>query len=58
MDYKALPLSGAKETELFDIGASYSYDEAQRIMISYDTKGIAASKAQYMKDSGQGGAMF
>jgi chitinase len=57
-DYKALPLSGAKEIELFDIVASYSYDEAQRIMISYDTKGIAARKAQYIKESGLGGAMF
>jgi chitinase len=57
-DYKALPLSGANEIELSDIGASYSYDETQRIMISYDTKGIAASKAQYIKDNGLGGAMF
>jgi chitinase len=60
-DYKALPRKGEGWTQFvkaFDIVASYSYDEAERTMISYDTKDIAARKAQYIKDNGLGGAMF
>lgn len=57
-DYKALPRPGAEVTELEDIGASYSYDAAERTMISYDTPAIVQKKAAYIQEKGLGGGMY
>jgi chitinase len=57
-DYKALPLAG--HTEHFDpsVGASWSYDREQRMMVSYDTKEVACLKARYIVEKGLGGGMW
>lgn len=57
-DYKALPKDGAKEIEDHEAGASYSYDEGKKVMISYDTKSMVRNKAQWIKDNGLGGSMW
>jgi chitinase len=57
-DYKALPRPGA--TEYFDSNsiASWSYDPASRMMITYDTPDAERRKADYIKQKGLGGAMW
>lgn len=57
-DFKALPLPGATETSLPELGASYSYDPATRKLISYDTPDIAKQKADYITNNGLGGGMW
>lgn len=57
-DYKALPANGDSVRNDFDIGASWSYDEAQRMMVTYDTPAMMQMKAGLIKDIGLGGAMY
>lgn len=57
-DYKALPLPGAAVNYMDQPVASYSYDPAQKMMVSYDTPQVAQMKAQYIKDKGLGGGMW
>jgi hypothetical protein len=59
-DYKALPIANSTPivTEMAGIGASYSYDESRKYMISYDTPNIARQKAQWIETMGLGGAMW
>lgn len=59
-NYKQLPLPGsnATVTEFIHLGASYSYDPLQKIMISYDTPAIAKQKGHYIMARGLGGAMW
>lgn len=57
-DYKALPLTGASAHYLSQPLASYSYDEARRMMVSYDTPQVAHDKAQYVMSKGLGGGMW
>jgi chitinase len=57
-DYKALPQAGATVQKDLDIVASWSYDAAQRTMISYDTPEIIAKKAGLVKSMGLGGGMW
>jgi chitinase len=47
-DYKALPIAGSNATvyNMKKVGASYSYDQEQKYMISYDTPTIAKVKAE------------
>lgn len=57
-DYKALPQPGAKEYYDHESGASYSYDESQKVFVSYDTVPMAREKASYIKNHYLGGAMW
>ncbi|KAF1977159.1 family 18 glycoside hydrolase [Bimuria novae-zelandiae CBS 107.79] len=57
-DYKALPHPGAQEYVDEEAGASYSYDNNTRTMVSYDTLAMARKKAQWIKQKGLGGAMW
>lgn len=59
-NYNELPINGSNVTliELPDLGASYTYDNATRTMVSYDTPNIARQKAQYVIDQQLGGAMW
>nr|ODN86143.1 chitinase [Cryptococcus depauperatus CBS 7841] len=57
-DYKALPLPGSVEVNDHRMGASFSYDQNKRLLVSYDTQAIARQKAEYIKYHGLGGAMW
>jgi len=57
-DYKALPQTGAKEMLDRESGASWSYDQEKRLMVSYDSCGMAQIKAGYVKKERLGGAMW
>lgn len=57
-DYKVLPLSGATVKYLDGPVASYSFDPAQRMMVSYDTPEVAKKKAAYIMSNGLGGGMW
>ena len=57
-DYKALPQPGAEEREDAEAGATYSYDPGRRVMVSYDTVGLARRKAEFIRQRGLGGGMW
>ncbi|KAL9011774.1 MAG: hypothetical protein Q9173_003403 [Seirophora scorigena] len=57
-DYKVLPKEGAKEVVDQQIGASWSYDEGTRTMVSYDNKEMAKEKAAFVKEKRLAGAMY
>ena len=57
-DFKALPKDGATEYTDEDVGASWSYDEGRRVMVSYDTKEISKRKVDFIKNHRLGGAMW
>ncbi|CAG8917730.1 unnamed protein product [Penicillium salamii] len=57
-DYKDLPPTDAIVNHLDEPVASYSYDSAQRMMVSYDTPDVARKKAQYIMSNGLGGGMW
>ncbi|KAL9598782.1 MAG: hypothetical protein Q9219_004280 [cf. Caloplaca sp. 3 TL-2023] len=57
-DFKDLPKEGAKECIDKEIGASWSYDEAKRVMVTYDTLAMANVKVDFMKEWGLGGGMW
>jgi chitinase len=57
-DYKALPLPGAQVTYIDRLVASYSYDPARRMMVSFDTPQAAKKKAEYIMSKGLGGGMW
>lgn len=57
-DFKALPLPGASEYYDHESGASYSYDPNKKMLVSYDTVGMAREKASYIKNHYLGGAMW
>lgn len=57
-DYKVLPKQGAKEFLDEGVGASWSYDEGARTMVSYDTLEMAKKKVEYIKREKLGGAMW
>ncbi|KAF2675917.1 glycoside hydrolase family 18 protein [Lentithecium fluviatile CBS 122367] len=57
-DYKALPQPGAHEHYDKEAGATYSYDNHTKTLITYDTLDMARRKAQYIKQKKLGGAMW
>ncbi|KAF1365661.1 glycoside hydrolase [Lizonia empirigonia] len=57
-DYKALPIEGASVLNDLSVGASWSYDERSKLMVSYDTPQMVAMKANMVKEMGLGGAMY
>lgn len=57
-DYKALPKPGATEYYDPNLIASWSYDSAQKMMITYDTVECEKHKCDYIKQKGLGGAMW
>ncbi|KKA30845.1 hypothetical protein TD95_000735 [Thielaviopsis punctulata] len=57
-DFKALPLPGAQEHYDQECLASYSYDPAKRMMVTYDTTLVARLKAEWIMSSGLGGGMW
>ncbi|KXJ90010.1 glycoside hydrolase family 18 protein [Microdochium bolleyi] len=57
-DYKKLPPAGAEVRTDEQVVASWSYDAARRVMISYDTPEIARRKTEYIKEKGLGGGMW
>ncbi|KAI1823786.1 endochitinase [Xylaria intraflava] len=56
-DYKVLPRSGA---EYYDstAGATYSYDNATKELITYDNVDMIKRKVQYIQSKGLAGSMF
>lgn len=57
-DYKALPQTGCKVTNLDQEAASYCYSSGSRLFISYDTPEVARKKGEYIKSKGLGGGMW
>lgn len=57
-DYKTLPLNGSTVSYIEQPVSSYSYDQTQRMMVSFDTPQVARKKAQYIMGNGLGGAMW
>ncbi|OJD17663.1 hypothetical protein AJ78_02254 [Emergomyces pasteurianus Ep9510] len=61
-DYKVLPKPGAveylKSAKDGGCGASWSYDESSRSMISYDTVPMVEEKTKYIIEKGLGGGMW
>jgi len=57
-DYKVLPQAGTVEQMDRQVGASYSWDEARKIIISYDTLASSDVKVHYIKNNKLGGGMF
>lgn len=57
-DFKALPKEGAKEEINKKIGASWSYDAARKIMVTYDNKEMVQQKVEYIKKEGLAGGMW
>jgi len=60
--YKALPQAGGQEfmesITQGGCGASWSYDPANRMMVSYDTVPMVEEKAKFVKDWDLGGGMW
>ncbi|KAI1435474.1 endochitinase [Xylaria sp. CBS 124048] len=56
-DYKVLPRSG---TEFYDAaaGATYSYDNVTKELVTYDNVPMIQRKSQYVQSNGLGGSMF
>ncbi|KAJ3555170.1 hypothetical protein NPX13_g10415 [Xylaria arbuscula] len=57
-DYKKLPLPGCEERVDESAAATYCYDAAKRLMVTYDTAPMARRKAEFVKERGLGGAMW
>ncbi|KAL5116826.1 Chitinase 4 [Pleosporales sp. CAS-2024a] len=57
-DFKDLPLPGATEYFDSDAEATYSYDKSTGMLVSYDTVGMALTKAKFIQQNKLGGAMW
>lgn len=58
LDYKALPVGNAEVRLDSEVVASYSYDPAEKVLVSYDDVGVARKKADYIKEKKLGGGMW
>lgn len=57
-DYKALPPPDSVEHHDVETGASWSYTEGSRVMVSYDTVPVVEQKARFTREHGLGGGMW
>jgi len=57
-DFKALPKEGARDFLDDQIGASWTYNQEARVMVSYDSLEMAKKKVDFIKSEGLGGAMW
>jgi chitinase len=57
-DYKYLPQEGAEEFMDEEQVASWSYNEATREFVTYDSPAVTKAKCDYIKERQLGGAMF
>jgi GH18 family chitinase len=57
-DFKDLPLAGATEYWDETAYATYSYDNATGMLVSYDTLDLALTKVNFIKQNRLGGAMW
>lgn len=57
-DYKALPLDGGVERVDEEVGGSYCYDSVGRVLVSYDSVGVARIKGGFVVEHGLGGGMW
>ncbi|PSN61104.1 glycoside hydrolase [Corynespora cassiicola Philippines] len=57
-DYKDLPHPGASMHSDDGIVAAWSYDSAQRLMVSFETPGVTKQKAKFIASEGLGGGMW
>ncbi|KFY68562.1 hypothetical protein V496_00977 [Pseudogymnoascus sp. VKM F-4515 (FW-2607)] len=57
-DFKVLPMAGSEGHIVDKLGASYSYDNTTRELISYDNMYIVLQKANWLKEMDLGGAMW
>jgi len=57
-DFKALPRPGSTEHLDADIGASWSYDDSTKTMVTYDTAALVKQKAGFVGQKGLGGGMW
>ena len=57
-DYKVLPIDRANIVYDPSTGSSYSYDTANREIVSFDTTAVAKQKAVWIMSNGLGGTMF
>lgn len=58
-DYKVLPKEGARvEEDLDGIGASWSFDPGNGVMVTFDTVGMVERKAAWVRERGLAGGMW
>ncbi|KAL2127142.1 hypothetical protein VTI74DRAFT_11263 [Chaetomium olivicolor] len=57
-DYKVLPKAGSSVFYDDVAGATYSYDNTTKELISFDTADMVRKKVAYLKGKGLGGSMF
>lgn len=57
-DWKVLPKEGHKVHIDKECGASWSFDEGSRTLISFDNEELVRLKAEYVKEGGLGGVMW
>jgi chitinase len=55
---QALPKQGSQEHHDVNLGASWSYDPASKLMVSYDNKDVTMQKIAYIQGNRLGGAMW
>lgn len=57
-DYKKLPIEGAQEHCDQQCGASYCYNPATRLLVTYDTPEVARIKTAFIRQRSLGGGMW
>ncbi|KAG9187837.1 chitinase [Alternaria panax] len=57
-DYKRLPLTGCETQTDDSVTASWCYDPAKRLMVTYDTPEVIAKKTEFIRKQRLGGGMW